>query len=220
MKILIFFITLFCLMMSSENVTAQGYQRQMQTPSFFMPKQELEPKYEKLQPIHKNDQAQNINIQDIQYSVKYVLVDGVYVPTYTPISKQTSAQDNLSIENHPSIKDDDELIIATSNPITEEITSVNEPIVPKIKETTKTDVSPKPQSNQSNTLIDLPFDIDTQTNVPPYRNIYAQYLQDTLIFQKKGYFPENLNLDNALQKMSSDKKIIVYKGVVKPAFNK
>lgn len=192
--------------MVSTDTFSQNYQRQDSAPAFFMPQQELMPQYEKLPPIKQQNTNQPKSSVDEQYDIKYVLVDGVYMPTFT--KKQVVVP--YTDYNHPSVK--------PNNDIAENIDNNNiHDVQPKIQ------VAKAPQSTvekPQNSTIELPASTTLKDGIPPYRNIYAKYLADTQIFQKKGSFPENKDLEKSLNKMKSGKQITLFRGNVTPVLKK
>ena len=86
-------------------------------------------KYEKLPPIRTNTQNV-VKRHNTLYDVKYVLTEGVYVPVYTkkvisaPVTEQEE-QEELTIENHPSIIDNAPAIIQDIEPIAEVVSNEN-----------------------------------------------------------------------------------------------
>lgn len=209
MKKIRYFTIFSGVLLFSPQVFAQNFERQnnQQLP-FFVPTQETAPRYEKLPPIRNNTQKVVKN-RDTLYDVKYVLVEGVYVPTYTkkvisaPVAKQEEKEE-LTIENHPSIIDNAPAIIQDIEPIAEVVSNEN---IKEDKETFNKETQTETAKHTRPPLIE-----NNQPYAPPYTNIYAQYIQDTIAFQETGYFPYNKHLETALNKMSSNKKKMIFKG--------
>ena len=209
MKKIRYFTIFSGVLLFSPQVFAQNFERQnnQQLP-FFMPTQETAPRYEKLPPIRNNTQKVVKN-RDTLYDVKYVLVEGVYVPTYTkkvisaPVAKQEEKEE-LTIENHPSIIDNTPAITQDIEPVARFVSNEN------IKEEKET-LNKKIQT-ETDKRITPPLIENTPPHAPAYTNIYAQYIQDAIVFQETGDFPYNKNLETALNKMSSNKKKMIFKG--------
>ncbi|MBE6451266.1 MAG: hypothetical protein E7016_04810 [Alphaproteobacteria bacterium] len=222
-----YFTLIIGFLLQTMPVFAQNIARQSQVPAFFMPMQEYTQKQETLPPLEKQEQMQNqvSDINNEQYDVKYVLVNGVYVPTFTKRQKiQPQPKDDISMQEHPSIKRNTTKLV-THNDIednsfesevdTEQIAPVQ--LQPEFVEQPPEKPQQKPVEsvlNQARELIELPFDATINPELAPYRNIYAQYLNDTLVFQKEGYFPVNQKLEQSLSKMSSDKHLTVFEGTI------
>ncbi|MBQ8870165.1 MAG: hypothetical protein IJ019_02175 [Alphaproteobacteria bacterium] len=226
-----FFIIMSYFLIYTYSSVAQNYN---QAPAFFMPQQEIKPKQEKLPPIQNTNQINNqiYSTPDAQYDVKYVLVNGVYVPTFTKRKKIIQETENTVNDERPNIKrKNTKTKSAQSNNADEKQNqlSVTEQ-KPTVNITAKKDITdpnfPPPEEKQIEKktdtpskvkYVELPFETTIDNNLPPYRNIFAQYLNDTLTFQKENIFPENEALSQALKKASSGKEITVFKGTIKPS---
>ena len=244
MKFLSFFTILHSLFVLTTDCLAQNYRNYGQAPAFFMPQQERAPQQEKLPPIRPQDQAANqvYNTPNAQYDVKYVLVNGVFVPTFTKRKIPVQVAENTSSDKHPSIKKNT-IKIELHDETNETSPTMEEPILQaeqidindnQTGEQEDTDVvtieqaptiaeenfSKEVTSVTNKNLINPPFEIVIDNNLPSYRNIYAQYINDTVFFQKEGIFPQNDLLEKSLNKMTSDKKNTVFKGSIKPNLKK
>ena len=265
MKILCGFILYSLFLFTATNCVAYN------DAPFFIPEYETKPKYEKLPPLRKtntrNTKPANQE-EDVVYKVKYVLVEGVYVPTYTKVKKTKPAKEPekiyAQINDNPVITDTPQEIEEPTSSIEETLvipknqTKQNKPKTykkitdnqtkpKKTKKAAQTKTDDEPNYDETKTTlaqtktddepnydetediennikkvrhkpknIPLPADDTILEGVPAYRNIYAQYLKDTVYFQKHGMFPKNKLLSESLQKMSSDKKSVIYQGRVSP----
>ena len=116
MKILCGFILYSLLFFTANNCVAYN------DAPFFIPEYETKPKYEKLPPLRKtnthNTKTANQE-EDVVYKVKYVLVEGVYVPTYTKVKKTQPAKEPekiyAQINDNPVITDTQEIEKPTSS---------------------------------------------------------------------------------------------------------
>lgn len=189
-------------------VFAQNFQRQDQEASFFIPSQEIAPRYENLPPVVKQDVQSVVRQRDTLYEVKYVLVDGVFVPTYTKVEIPVyEAKDEITVENHPSVINDYQMMQQNTG-VVQNVSSTEE-VAPVVE--TKTQAKIKEVASREEG-IKLPTYEKSQPGFPEYTTIYEQYLKDTLVFQKTKEFPYNQKLIDALNKMSSDKKHIIFQG--------
>ncbi len=210
MKNLKFFTILLTSVYFPLCVFAQNFQRQDQEASFFIPSQETAPHYENLPPVVQQDVQSVVRQQNTLYEVKYVLVDGVFVPTYTkveiPVSEHV-AKDEITIENHPSVIKSSQIKEQKNNFIHN--TSSTEGVAPVVETKTQPEIKEVASREEG---IKLPTYEKSQPGFPEYTTIYEQYLKDTLVFQKTKEFPYNQKLIDALNKMSSDKKHIIFQG--------
>lgn len=208
MKNLKFFTILLTSVYFPLCVFAQNFQRQDQEASFFIPSQEIAPRYENLPPVVKQDVQSVVRQRDTLYEVKYVLVDGVFVPTYTKVEIPVyEAKDEITVENHPSVINDYQMMQQNTG-VVQNVSSTEE-VAPVVE--TKTQAKIKEVASREEG-IKLPTYEKSQPGFPEYTTIYEQYLKDTLVFQKTKEFPYNQKLIDALNKMSSDKKHIIFQG--------
>lgn len=208
MKNLKFFTILLTSVYFPLCVFAQNFQRQDQEASFFIPSQEIAPRYENLPPVVKQDVQSVVRQQNTLYEVKYVLVDGVFVPTYTKVEIPVyEAKDEITVENHPSVINDYQMMQQNTG-VVQNVSSTEE-VAPVVE--TKTQAKIKEVASREEG-IKLPTYEKSQPGFPEYTTIYEQYLKDTLVFQKTKEFPYNQKLIDALNKMSSDKKHIIFQG--------
>lgn len=208
MKNLKFFTILLTSVYFPLCVFAQNFQRQDQEASFFIPSQEIAPRYENLPPVVKQDVQSVVRQRDTLYEVKYVLVDGVFVPTYTKVEIPVyEAKDEITVENHPSVINDYQMMQQNTG-VVQNVSSTEE-VAPVVETKTQPEIKEVASREEG---IKLPTYEKSQPGFPEYTTIYEQYLKDTLVFQKTKEFPYNQKLIDALNKMSSDKKHIIFQG--------
>ncbi len=207
MKNLKFFIILLGIICFPALVFSQSFQRQNPEMPFFMPTQETSPKYEKLPPI-RNNNSNIVRNKNTLYEVRYVLVEGVYVPTYTEkrITAQQPIKEELTAENHPSVADTETFLEENNDSDLETLSAENFDFTP---ETTQTEFEPETQEYHP---ISIPKYEKPSPSDPAYTKIYDKYIQDTIVFQKDKEFPYNKKLKASLNKMSSDREIVFFKG--------
>jgi len=164
---------------------------------------------------------------------RYIAVDGRYIPVYDtpepdvndttgdepPANQETSETQTETAQlpqaepvlPQPSVPDATEDLPAPELAQDETLPPLPEPIVPE----------PLPEPTLPETLPTAPSTFATPPAIstpdpsePAYRKRYNQYLTDIQIFERSGQLPYNQDLETALAKMNSDRKISVYKGSI------
>ncbi len=155
--------------------------------------------------------------------IRYEAVDGRFIPIYAPVEQ--TAQNETPAQNA-----DDQ---ATGGTVTFE---PDEPdAMPETATANSVFAEPEADNNQAplNTpsadelakIKDMkqmalnpqflpPVKIPTasvQSGLPNYRNRYAQYLTDLQVFSQTKKFPQNEELNASLNKMDSNREILIYK---------
>ncbi len=159
---------------------------------------------------------------------RYIAVDGRYIPVYDtpePVVNDTNETAPSTDQEPPETTTE----TAEAAPILQE----NEPLLPQPAVSTVVEDIPAPESVQADTL-PLPAGATATAALPTapavfstppaaamphpsepaYRKRYNQYLNDVQIFERSGQFPYNQDLETALSKMNSNRKISIYKGSV------
>lgn len=155
--------------------------------------------------------------------IRYEAVDGRFIPIYAPVEQtaqnETPAQnaDDQATGGTVTFEPDEPDAMpetATANSVfaEPEADSNHPPSVTlsademeKIKNLKQTVLNPKPLP---------PVKIPTasvQSGLPNYRNRYAQYLTDLQVFSQTKKFPQNEELNASLNKMDSNREILIYK---------
>ena len=180
--------------------------------AFFIPEYETKPRSERLPPIPirrdapKKPAHQSLKKFNQNYEVeKYVMVNGVF----TPVFKKKELQHKKQVQQD-NYKQDHPQVIQIAQPEPE-----NEPTI-KQEEILTVEIEPiQPMEEDNNTFPkELGF-TPINPSLPPYKNIYSQYLLDTKVFKQTGKFPHNKNLETALNKMTSNKQHVVYSGIIR-----
>ena len=166
---------------------------------FFIPGYELEPKYEKLPPVKReNPKAQTLKDFNNKYEIeKYVLIDGVYSPVYKKRTVPTPAVQSkeYSDEYHPQV-------------IADDVHNKEE----KVAIQTKKLEAETPYVAEHDDLMQDFAQVAFDEGAPMYRNIFAQYRLDAQEFRKTKKHPFNNNLDESLAKMASGNNIVIFSG--------
>lgn len=181
---------------------------------FFMPSNAMSTAKDKLKPLNKD--VRN-GLSDYNQR-RYKVVDGlvvalpnepsqdeepiaeIEVQTDKPASTQTPAPSSV-------VKDASETVL-TEPSSTQKKVPLHEPffLKPKQVENEPQTIMPEPEA---------PIVQEFDSDQPPYKNRYAQYINDLKTFQKTGKLPKNKELENVLQKMTKPREIILFEGEVK-----
>lgn len=192
---------------------------------FFIPQNAMVQRVEKLPPINvpqrglpsavrantadkqNQTQAQNaVQTQPRQKIIRYQAIDGRFVPIYAPTEEvaQTGIQPQSTGEasggNVTFEPVEDELNIpetATANSMLSE---------PEAENTTE----PALKTPVAKASVKVPNAV-VQSGLPDYRNRYAQYLVDLQTFSQTKDFPPNEALNASLNKMDSNREVLIYK---------
>lgn len=195
---------------------------------FFIPQNAMVQRVEKLPPINvpqrglpsavrantadkqNQTQAQNaVQTQPRQKIIRYQAIDGRFVPIYAPAEapSQTETKPQNTAETsggnvifEPVEDDLNTPGTTTANSVLSEPEGENS-FTPNV-ETTKT---PTTQA-----LVKAPNAV-VQSGLPDYRNRYAQYLTDLRVFTQTKEFPQNEELNASLNKMDSNREVLIYK---------
>lgn len=198
---------------------------------FFIPQNAMVQRVEKLPPINvpqrglpsavrantadkqNQTQAQNaVQTQPRQKIIRYQAIDGRFVPIYAPTEEvaQTGIQPQSTGEasggNVTFEPVEDELNIpetATANSVFAEPEADSN--------TAPADVAKNPVATPKTTPIVKAPNAVVQSGLPDYRNRYAQYLSDLRVFTQTKDFPQNEELNASLNKMDSNREVLIYK---------
>lgn len=160
---------------------------------FFIPDGALPVVRDELKPLDKN-------LQDhaSKYSQRrYKIIDGRV----------------FAIENEPEKTPEN----VVSEPVQEALTAEIKPLEQATLPVASVDVQPTEESEdetESENKILPPKIAAVDKSLPPYKNRYSFYLSDLQSFQTTGKMPQNPDLDNALKKLSSKRKEVLFDGIV------
>ena len=163
----------------------------------------------------------------------YIAVDGRYIPVYVKeepqaATVQTAQTDSSTVQNNDNTEESsaatESLEQNPTPPSLEVVDDDNDnklPIIttdftandnlPPIAAENKTIDNNSSKDIQNNNIV-APKTDAISPDLPSYRNRYSQYVNDLQVFHQTGLFPENKELNQALNKMNSTKDIIIYKG--------
>lgn len=155
--------------------------------------------------------------------IRYEAVDGRFIPIYAPVEE--NAQNEIPLQNTGNE--------ATGGTVTFEPDETD--ATPETATANSVFAEPEADNNQAplNTpsadelakIKDMkqmalnpqflpPVKVPTasvQSGLPDYRNRYAQYLADLKVFSQNKKFPQNEELNASLNKMDSNREILIYK---------
>lgn len=193
-----------------------------QNPSFFIPQQELQPRYERLPQIRVPQpalpsairpgmqQKQPVQRQPQQRVQRYIAVDGRYIPVYekkepvVPTREPIIATD-FAVEDMPEAAEVEE---------EEDVSDLAETITPEleiVQPEAQPMSDPLPQETfKPQAKLTPPQIADDNPDLPDYRRRYGQYLADLQQFEQTGEMPANEALAKTLKKMDSNTPIILY----------
>lgn len=191
---------------------------------FFMPQNEMRPRYEKLPPIVNPvqyepntaiplDFEQNSEMESslpVKRVKRYIAVDGRYIPVFEDISELGEIQDFENID-----EGEDEGSYVEEVPPQLETKIVEMPVIVEDTVTGAENYNQSEISTLKQTTPTITALVETDNSaLPAYRRAYAKYLQDLHIFRSSKSFPYDEALDKVLQKMNSDNKIVIFEGSV------
>ena len=222
--------TAFCLtfiLMAGSAYTGFSQTYGNNNSEFFIPQNAMVQRVEKLPPInipqrglpsavrstHANKQNQpqaQIANQPQRKILRYQAIDGRFVPIYAPAEApsqtETKPQNTAEtsggnvtfepVENDLNIPE-----TATANSVLSEPETENN-FTPNV-EMPKTPVVKTVAVKAPNAVV--------QSGLPDYRNRYAQYLTDLRVFTQTKEFPQNEALNASLNKMDSNREVLIYK---------
>ena len=194
---------------------------------FFIPQNAMVQRVEKLPPINvpqrglpsavranpanKQNQPQAQTATQPQRKIlRYQAIDGRFVPIYAPAEEtaqtetkpQNTAETSGGNVTFEPVEDDSNIPeTATANSVLSEPEAENN-FTPNIE-------MPKAPVAQAS-VIKAPNAV-VQSGLPDYRNRYAQYLTDLRVFTQTKEFPQNEELNASLNKMDSNREILIYK---------
>lgn len=234
--------TVLFLLVALVLIFAQKALSQNSGNTFFIPQGEMQQRYEKLPPIatpqpkmpsaraayeqRRRQQLQNANQSravaqpTIRRKIKqYIAVDGRFIPVYDenvpaePAADVQIAADTAQQSATTEIPTSPNTVAATPAPINlpmaNELPPVNQSMPSSISE--PSDVAQTPI--QDITIVQPPT-VETDPNLPSYRNRYGQYIADLQIFHQTGQMPYNAELEQTLDKLSSNRQTVLFKGIV------
>ena len=157
------------------------------TADFFIPQSEQAPRYEKLPTLNRAYQEQNMPTKQHEY----IYVDGRFLRTDADEEPQIPPQAPEVVQ---------------AEPIQNQPAPVLEQPAPQIAQTpVKTVQSVEPDAIKQ---------YRTAQNTTEIESIYQTYLQTLSDFQQTGTLSANPRLENALRKMNSAEKIVIFQGKV------
>ena len=178
-----------------------GMSGSLAAQGFFIPNDAFAPSVEKLKPL---DQEVEDQLSDFSQR-RYKVIDGrvIALPNEPEISTDNDYTDQQQADNNvPLIEQKPQQNIEVKQ-------QQNTPLL------SSQDIQKKP--NASIPLLEItqpaPQDFES-SDVPSYKNRYAQYLKSLKQFQKTGTLPENNELQATLNKLSGYNEFILYDGEV------
>lgn len=217
----LFFVPVFQVV--SQNLADD--ERPSLTPTFFIPKSELAPKYERLKPIvpvvrklpaEQGGIAveQKINAPTRRVN-RYIAVDGRYIPIYEDVeeTEELESEENEYEEDDEEIENEVETLIAPEQKAAPEAKEEFD-----FEEEEPEDFEPllkveRAKPNKALAVRAPTFD-PIDSSLPSYQNRYSQYLGHLLSFQHTKLLPYNPDLENTLNKMSSNEYVVVFRGTL------
>ena len=191
---------------------------------FFIPQNAMVQRVEKLPPINipqrglpsavrsnpanvQNQTSQNAaETQPQQKIIRYQAIDGRFIPIYAPAEEvaqtetppQSTGEASGGNVTFEPVEDDLNIPeTATANSILSE---------PEAENTTE----PALKTPVAKASVKVPNAV-VQSGLPDYRNRYAQYLVDLQTFSQTKDFPPNEALNASLNKMDSNREVLIYK---------
>ncbi|MBO7097289.1 MAG: hypothetical protein J6W11_01450 [Alphaproteobacteria bacterium] len=180
-----------------------GMSGSLAAQGFFIPNDAFAPSVEKLKPL---DQEVEDQLSDFSQR-RYKIIDGrvIALPNEPQISTEDTEDDDIQQQadnNVPLLEEKPQQNIEVKK-------QQNTPLL------SSQDIQKKP--NASIPLLEItqpaPQDFES-SDVPSYKNRYAQYLKSLKQFQKTGTLPENNELQATLNKLSGYNEFILYDGEV------
>lgn len=163
---------------------------------------------------------------------QYIAVDGRFIPVYedepsAPTVQTASAPntaqpdikpqtaENTSPEQNIAIPAEQNIILPPSQtaflPANQIVSSETpEPVQPITRETQPVNIA-----DNSDVIPQVPQVQNADPDLPSYRNRYAQYLGNLQIFHQTGQMPYDAELEKTLGKLSSSRKTVLFKGIIK-----
>ena len=163
---------------------------------------------------------------------QYIAVDGRFIPVYedepsAPTVQTASAPntaqpdikpqtaENTSPEQNIAIPAEQNIILPPSQtaflPANQIVSSETpEPVQPITRETQPVNIA-----DNSDVIPQVPQVQNADPDLPSYRNRYAQYLGNLQIFHQTRQMPYDAELEKTLEKLSSGRKTVLFKGIVK-----
>lgn len=197
---------------------------------FFIPQNAMVQRVEKLPPINvpqrglpsavrantanmqNQTKAQNAaKTQPRQKIIRYQAIDGRFVPIYAPaeetVPTEVQPQNTAGIKGgnvtfEPDKNDTEVETIAANSVFAEPEADSN---------TAPADVTKNPAATPKTTTTVKAPNAVVQSGLPDYRNRYAQYLADLKVFNQTKDFPQNEELNASLNKMDSNREVLIYK---------
>lgn len=115
----------------------------------------------------------------------------------------------FAVEDEPQIVPEETPSESLRKSVAVEATPTEQVTLPVASVETQPQPEPEPQN------IILPPKVAAVDNkLPSYKNRYSFYLSDLQTFQKTGKMPANSDLENALKKLSSPRKDVLFDAVV------
>lgn len=184
------------------------------------------------QQLQNRRQLQNVNnpqptaVQPvvIRHKVKqYIAVDGRFIPVYEDepsvptiqtASAPETAQPDIRSQTIENTSPEQNIIPPAQTaflPANQMVSSETpEPVQPITSE-----IQPVNVTDNSDIIPQAPQVQNVNPDLPSYRNRYAQYLGNLQIFHQTGQMPYDSELAKTLEKLSSSRKTVLFKGTVK-----